>query len=53
LGLTLAKSLIELHGGQITLRSQPDVGSTFSIVLPARTPDPAPPTLLSTSGATS
>jgi signal transduction histidine kinase len=37
LGLTLAKSLIELHGGQITLRSAPDQGSTFSIELPVRT----------------
>ena len=36
LGLTLAKGLIELEGGEITLESTPDVGSTFTICLPVR-----------------
>ncbi len=39
LGLTLAKGLVELEGGQIVVESTPDVGSTFTIALPA--PQPA------------
>jgi PAS domain S-box-containing protein len=37
LGLVITKSLVELMGGHITVRSRPDVGSlfSFSIVLPA------------------
>ena len=34
LGLTLARGLVELEGGQISLESTPDVGSTFTIELP-------------------
>jgi signal transduction histidine kinase len=33
-GLSLAKSLIELHGGRITLQSEPDRGATFTVELP-------------------
>jgi signal transduction histidine kinase len=51
LGLTLAKNLIELHGGQITLRSAPDAGSTFSIELPVTPPDAPPASLAATAGA--
>jgi signal transduction histidine kinase len=36
LGLTLAKSLIEMEGGEIGLESTPDVGSTFTIALPTQ-----------------
>ncbi|HNP87724.1 MAG TPA: GAF domain-containing protein [Kouleothrix sp.] len=35
LGLSLVRPLIELFGGRIWVRSTPDEGSTFSMVLPA------------------
>jgi signal transduction histidine kinase len=34
LGLTIAKSLVELHSGKIWLDSQPGEGSTFSFTIP-------------------
>ncbi|PKO12229.1 MAG: hypothetical protein CVU39_25100 [Chloroflexi bacterium HGW-Chloroflexi-10] len=34
LGLSIAKDLIEMHGGRITLQSQLDRGSIFTILLP-------------------
>jgi signal transduction histidine kinase len=34
IGLYLAKHLVELHGGSVEVQSQPDAGSTFTIVLP-------------------
>jgi signal transduction histidine kinase/CHASE2 domain-containing sensor protein len=34
LGLALVREIIELHGGRITVRSEPGVGSTFSVRLP-------------------
>ena len=34
LGLTITRSLIEIHGGKITVKSEPGVGSTFSFTLP-------------------
>jgi heavy metal sensor kinase len=37
LGLSLAKWGVESHGGLIELQTEPDRGSTFRIVLPART----------------
>jgi signal transduction histidine kinase/putative methionine-R-sulfoxide reductase with GAF domain len=34
LGLALVKRFVELHGGQIALRSAPGAGSTFTMTLP-------------------
>jgi signal transduction histidine kinase len=36
LGLPLAKQLIELHGGTLSIESAPDRGTTVSFVIPAR-----------------
>jgi signal transduction histidine kinase len=40
LGLSIAKGLIEAHGGKIQVRSEPGQGSTFFFTVP---PAPAPP----------
>jgi len=37
LGLALARSLARIHGGEVEVRSQPEKGSTFTLVVP--TPD--------------
>jgi PAS domain S-box-containing protein len=36
IGLAIAKTVVERHGGMITARSRPDVGTEFLIVLPVR-----------------
>ncbi len=46
LGLPLAKDLIELHGGTLTVESQVNVGTTVTIVLPESRIIPPPATLL-------
>ena len=43
LGLAISKSLVELHGGKITVDSIVGRGSTFQIALPVAGPDAGPP----------
>jgi signal transduction histidine kinase len=34
LGVSIARNLVELHGGELTVESEPDQGSTFSFTVP-------------------
>jgi PAS domain S-box-containing protein len=34
LGLALVREIVELHGGRVTVKSEPGMGSTFSVRLP-------------------
>jgi signal transduction histidine kinase len=40
LGLALVKHFAEAHGGAVTVDSEPDRGSTFTILLPCEAPQP-------------
>ena len=41
LGLALTRCFVELHGGRLTLQSEPGHGSTFTFNLPRREVEPA------------
>ncbi|MCW5797375.1 MAG: response regulator [Nitrospira sp.] len=34
LGLSIVKTLVDLHNGQVAVRSQPGIGTEFSVILP-------------------
>ena len=36
LGLTIAKRFVEMHGGEVTVKSRPGEGSTFTLYLPTQ-----------------
>ncbi len=38
LGLAIVRAIVDQHQGEITVQSQPDHGTTFTILLPALTP---------------
>lgn len=40
LGLSTVKKVAQIYGGDVSVRSQPEVGSTFEVVLPLPQPDP-------------
>lgn len=44
LGLSLVRTIAEGHGGHVTVESEPDVGSTFTLYLPLGEQRPNPPT---------
>jgi signal transduction histidine kinase len=41
LGLSILKKLTTLYGGDVSVRSEPDVGSTFRVLLHCDEPEPA------------
>jgi len=52
LGLTIAKSLVELMGGSVAVHSTPGVGTVFSVLLPfVKAPDPVETPVTTENGA--
>jgi HAMP domain-containing protein/CheY-like chemotaxis protein/signal transduction histidine kinase len=49
LGLAISRELSHLLGGELTLRSTPDAGSTFTLYLPLKYVGPATPNLRETT----
>ncbi|MAR90551.1 MAG: histidine kinase [Pseudomonadales bacterium] len=43
IGLAICRRIVERHGGTLTARSQPDVGTTFTITLPEKPPPEVAP----------
>jgi two-component system cell cycle sensor histidine kinase PleC len=41
LGLPIARALVQLHGGELTVKSQKGTGTSVEVTLPAREPAPA------------
>lgn len=41
MGLAIVRAILEAHGGEITVRSQPGQGSTFTFWVPLKVSDPA------------
>ena len=42
IGLSIVQQIVEQHGGEIEVTSQPGAGSCFTLTLPAAPPPPAP-----------
>ncbi|OMQ15848.1 histidine kinase, partial [Modestobacter sp. VKM Ac-2676] len=42
IGLALVRELVALHGGSVTVASEPGAGSTFTVTVPFGSPDVAP-----------